>query len=635
MIELNNYKYFILYLINKNPSKFLVCILLFVFVNSFSQISNPETIDTPAVVIDTLITTLDPSLLPPADSLQDFKKELRKEKAKKTYQLFSYLQFEDKVEGEFNGVEKYNKYKGKKTRNIQIEILKPFGNIEDDYSQTMNGAQKFGNKIHFNSKEWFVKNDILFKEGEKVNPSLFADSEKLLWNRKKFKNVRIVLYQEDKNSDSVDVLIFLQDRLSWTVGLGYNNRLIFGISTYNFFGQPNTLSVFAGVNFNKHNLWAVGGEYKYENIKASQINFKTNFVVEKLNQNVDVSLYRNFFSVKTKWAFDIRYIYDFSTLSLTGRPREATSFINTKSNFYSLWLAYALPLGEIVSIKDDKLKLVFATKLNAIQYKSRPFLTLNTYDRIFVSQQNYTFGIGIARWDYYLARNAFYIDVGEYFPRGYSLSFWTGAQFDEVYGKRVLLDFTVNYGIYFKKFGYFYPQLNFNGYVANKKGQELTTNLSLDYVSDRVAIAKIVYFRQILKVGTSLGANVPEERYFNINDNLRGFYSPNLKGSKSMSLKIESDLYFNKSILSTKAMVYAFCDMAWISENNKNVFKESTYQYGIGFGLRLRNVSLGIPYVDFQFAFFPRGKDFGQNLFNIAIHGSNSRSVQQNNMFVE
>jgi hypothetical protein len=43
----------------------------------------------------------------------------------------------------------------------------------------------------------------------------------------------------------------------------------------------------------------------------------------------------------------------------------------------------------------------------------------------------------VARWDYYLARNAFYIDAAEFFPRGYSVSFWTGLQLDEVYEKEL------------------------------------------------------------------------------------------------------------------------------------------------------------------------------------------------------
>ncbi len=106
----------------------------------------------------------------------------------------------------------------------------------------------------------------------------------------------------------------------------------------------------------------------------------------------------------------------------------------------------------------------------------------------------------MARWDYYLARNAFYIDAAEFFPRGYSVSLWTGLQLDEVYEKRVVLDVTVNYGIHFKKFGYLYPQFNFKGYVRHKKGEEMVTTVSLDYVSNRVALSKIVYFRQLLQL---------------------------------------------------------------------------------------------------------------------------------------
>jgi hypothetical protein len=614
---------------------FLLLTFQIISIYTFCQDAVPEIIDTPFVTIDTLSIILDPILLPPADSLQDIKDEKRSSKAKKAFQFFSYLKYADKETGEFTGIEKYKKYKGKKIRSIQVEILKPYGAIEDDYSQTVNKAQNFGNKIHFNSKAWFVKNDILFKEGDKVNPLLFADSEKLLWDRKKFKDIRIVLFEDDKNSDTVDVLVFLQDKLSWVVGLGYNNRLIAGISTYNFLGQPNTLSLFAGINFNKYNLWAVGGEYKYENIKASQINFKTDFVVEKLNQHASISLYRNFFSITTQWAFNLRYNYDVSTLSLSGRRLDTINYINTKSHFYALWWAYAMPLTKLFNIKDDNLKFLFATKLNAIQYKRRPFLTSKTYDKIFVDQQNYIFGIGVARWDYYLARNAFYIDAAEFFPRGYSVSFWTGLQLDEVYEKRVVLDVTVNYGIHFKKFGYLYPQFNFKGYVRHKKGEEMVTTISLDYVSNRVALSKIVYFRQILKLSTNVGVAVPEERYFTINDEIRGFFSPTLKGSKSIALKAESDLSFDKSILQTKAMTYIFADMAWISENKQPVFKNSVYQYGVGLGLRLRNVNVGVPHVDVQLSFYPRGKDFGQTLLGVAVYGSNPNAIQQKNMFVE
>lgn len=65
---------------------------------------------------------------------------------------------------------------------------------------------------------------------------------------------------------------------------------------------------------------------------------------------------------------------------------------------------------------------------------------------------------------------------------------------------------------------------------------------------------------------------------------------------------------FDKSILQTKAMMYIFADMAWISENKRPVFKNSVYQYGVGLVLRLRNVNVGVPHVDVQLSFYREEK---------------------------
>ena len=119
-----------------------------------------------------------------------------------------------------------------------------------------------------------------------------------------------------------------------------------------------------------------------------------------------------------------------------------------------------------------------------------------------------------------------------------------------------------------------------------------------------------------IKTGTNLGFFIPEDRYFNINERngIRGFYSPNLKGSKSFTLSAECDLFLDKMVILSKGMVYAFCDMGWLSENGKKLIIQSNFQYGIGCGLRFRSVDLGFPYLDFQFSFYPKGKSFGAQL---------------------
>jgi hypothetical protein len=613
--------------------------LLFVFLFCISFQKSSFSFSPSLLSQDTLLMHDNASTSINIDSLKVLKKVERTQKTKKAFKFLSYFNYSDRGYGkQFSGVEKYEQYKGKKIGCVQIQIFKPFGGIQDNMTQTVTKGQKFGNKIHFLSREWYVKGDVLFKEGEEVNPTLFADTEKLLWDRKKFKDVRILI-TEDSLTGEVDVLVYLQDKLSYAIAAGYsNNRVSLFGSTYNFFGLPNSLNLFAGVNFNKYNIWAVGGTYSYQNIQATQINFTTKFIIERLNQNVSLSLNRNFFSIKSKWAFNALYNYKNTTLSLNGNLRDPSSFVKAKSHYYSLWLATAIPVNKLMPCKDEKLKFVLAAKLNYLNYKSRPFIIDRNFNESFIKQQNYRFGFGIARWDFYLERNAFYVDIAEYFPRGISASIWAGPQIDEIYSRRAFLDLTVNYGIYFKKFGYLYPQANYSTYIRNKKGEQMNSKFNLDYVSKKVAFAKHMYFRQVIKSGLNLGFFVPEERYFNINEingGIRGFYSPTLKGSKSVTLSTEVDLFLDKTVILSKGMVYAFCDMGWISENGKQLITQSNYQYGIGAGLRFRSVDLGFPYLDFQFSVYPRGKNFGAQIFQFKLYEANINAILQNNMFVE
>jgi hypothetical protein len=567
------------------------------------------------------------------------KKQERSEKVKKVFKFMSYFNYNDRGYGrDFSGVEKYEPFEGKTITCVDIVLFKPFGCTADTCPEKISKAQKFGNAIHFRSREWYIKGDIFFKEGDIFNPTLFADTERQLWQRRKFKDVQILVIQDSLNANKVEVIVFLQDKLSWTAALGYyDNRAIFAASTYNFFGLPNTLRFFTGVNFNKYNLWAFGGTYLYENIQSSQINFSTSFVTEKLNRNVEVTFDRNFFNLKSKWAFRAKYIYDNTTLSLSGNPRDPESFVKAKSHYYSLWLAYAVPVNKLFPYKDDKLKFLAAAKVNYMRYKTRPFIIDLNYNELFINQQNYTFGLGLATWDFYLEKNAFLIDVAEYFPRGISTSLFAGVQVDEIYGKRTSLDWTINYGIYLKKFGYLFTQFNQNGFVRNRSGEQMVSRINMDYVSKKVHFAKYMYFRQVIKGGMSLGFIVPEERYFNLNNTngLRGFYSPTLKGSKSITLSIESDLLLDKIIALTKGMLYVFCDMGWLSENGKKLLLQSQYQYGVGAGVRIRSVDLGLPFLDFQFSFYPKGKDFGAQPVQFRLYEYNLNAIRQNNMFYE
>jgi hypothetical protein len=127
----------------------------------------------------------------------------------------------------------------------------------------------------------------------------------------------------------------------------------------------------------------------------------------------------------------------------------------------------------------------------------------------------------------------------------------------------------------------------------------------------------------------------PEDRYFNINNAIRSFYSPSLRGSKSITANIESNFFLDKKIALAKGMVYTFADVGWISSNDKKLITQSFFQYGVGFGIRLRSLDLGLPFIDLQFAFYPKGKDVGVQPFQFRLYEQNINTILTNSLFFE
>lgn len=571
------------------------------------------------------------------EQLAQQRKQERKEKAQRAFIFMSYLNYSDRGNGiNFRGTEAYAAYAGKTICSVDIQVYEPFGCADPGCEEQLSKGKKFGNAIHFPSREWQARQDILFKPGQTVDPMLFADTERLLWERGRYKNVQIAVYNEDTATNEVDIVVLLQDRLSWAMAAGYSgNRLLLFARTNNFFGLPNSLTLVGGINFNRYNLGSLSAQYDYTNILGSQVNFSTYFLYEKLNKIASVSLNRRFVSLRSVWAFNASYTYNNVTVSLNGNIRDPGSFAEAISNRYSLWLATSVRVNQLMPCRDDKLKFVFATKLNHTDYMERPFITAENYAEQFVESSNYRFGIGLARWDYYLEKTAYYIDVPEYFPKGISASVWAGPQRDEIYGRRNYLGLVSNYGYYWDKLGYFYAQLGYEGYIRNKQGEQMLASGEFNFISRQAPLARHLYFRQFVRGRINYGFFIPEARYFTLNEAIRGFYAASLKGSKSVTLSFESDLFLDKKIALSKGLLYAFCDMGWLSGNGDRLVGESTFQYGLGFGFRLRSVDLGLPFIDFQFAFYPKGKDFDARGFQFRLYEYNPFALPTNNMFYE
>ena len=96
----------------------------------------------------------------------------------------------------------FEKFRGKVIRNIRIKILPPFGaNVYDTGRYAETGIGKALNGVHINTRKYVIRRNLLFKKGDKVNPAIMADNERLLRNISSIDNARIIIAQSDRGSD--------------------------------------------------------------------------------------------------------------------------------------------------------------------------------------------------------------------------------------------------------------------------------------------------------------------------------------------------------------------------------------------------------------------------------------------------
>ena len=88
----------------------------------------------------------------------------------------------------------YFRYSGKKIRNIAIERLNVFGaNINDPAINEPKKIENLLNKTHVNTREFIIRNNLLFSEGDTISPLTLSDNERILRQLPYIDDARIIV----------------------------------------------------------------------------------------------------------------------------------------------------------------------------------------------------------------------------------------------------------------------------------------------------------------------------------------------------------------------------------------------------------------------------------------------------------
>jgi outer membrane protein assembly factor BamA len=150
------------------------------------------------------------------DFYRNLKKRLGKRKA--TKELFDLLfDVSDRKKKPKNDSLAHipKRYDGKIVGNISIKQIDIFGpKVTDTTGQPKTGIARFFNKMHVNTRDRVIRNNLLIREGDFINQHKIADNERILRLLKFIKDARILIQPRASDSDTVDLLILTQDVMS-------------------------------------------------------------------------------------------------------------------------------------------------------------------------------------------------------------------------------------------------------------------------------------------------------------------------------------------------------------------------------------------------------------------------------------
>lgn len=502
--------------------------------------------------------------------------------------------------------ERYFKlYEGKKIRNIEIIKLDVFGpGLNDSISKATNWIQKAGNKTHVKTRDFIIKNNLLVSKGDTIDATLLVDNERLFRELDYIKDAIIQIAEVKGQENFVDVLIIIKDVYSagfyvdlWNINSGsveiYENNL-------------------AGIGHKIQGRWLIDTDkspttgyqfsYKINNLGNTFIQSQIQYYKAFNSEKFDLIINRPFFTYNTKWAGHLKV---FQTSTLRDIKKTDTTLTDVRLNYATqdLWISRSFLLkNKNINYANRTRFVIGARYINNNFYKGPE--VREKYNFNYRDNQIFLASLAFARQRFYTSNLLYGFGKTEDIPIGTLIQINGGLEKDD-FLNRPYLGLILAKGIYNKKIGYLSFKSELGGLYCEDKIEQGVFKLNAKVISN-IHYFKHLKLREFLSINYTRGINrfSDESVYFNSANDIWGFSSDKLFGSKKLSFNSELVAFTNLYLYNFRFVFFGFGDIGFIGPENKSIFRNQLYS-GVGLGVRVRNENLVFKTFQIKFAFYP------------------------------
>jgi hypothetical protein len=520
-----------------------------------------------------------------------------------------------------------SRYKGKIIRTIIIRRL-DFGTPISDTSKSFKSTlTRMANAVHHKTRENIIRNNLLFKTGDIVDPALLADNEKHLRDLSFLQDARISV--ANVSGDYVDIIVYTKDVLSLggSIQMTNNDQGTMSIYEDNLAGLGNKVLLRALFDNERDPKFGYGGEYTERNIGGSFIDAYGGLIT--FNKNINTGkqsermVYGGFIRPFVFPQMKFTYAAEFA-VHKTYNVFPQDSMYNSDHSYtyknFDGWVGWNTGAFRMFGLShDNRLRTLLATRILKKDFETIPERFNHEYSFLYANIDAVLTSLSIFRQDFYTTQYVYGFGRNEDVPEGLDVSL-TGGWTKTAGIERGYLGFDFLRYYFTKRESYLNYGIRAGGFYRDKHFEDVNLILSLDYFSRLVELGawKLRNFvNTSFSYQPSLKLNEP--LFLQSDLGLREFRSDtSLTGTKRATIRAESVFFAPWRPANFRFAPFVFVDASYFNPVEKTYLNANIYT-SLGGGVRMRNESLIFETAEVRAYYFPKN-DFRGNSWRVVFN---------------
>ena len=512
-------------------------------------------------------------------------------------------------------VNPYKLYKHAIIRNIRVVVLDPFGySVNDTNYHPGNSWQAWGNRVHKTTNKRIIRNNLLFKKYDELDPLSISESERVLRLLPYVNDARIYIEKpRRKKTDSVDITVYVHDK--WSLGgniTGNVDILNTSLSDFNILGMGQRLEQSAAFDIrNKYIIWS--GNHSVYNIQKSFIASNIFYTSSPLYKQIRLNLDRPFYSPLAKWAGGVNINQVWSNLILY-TPETGNNIYKVSFTQQDVWAAKSIKFSRVQNLFNQSSSVIVGARVFHTTYSERPSRLIDL-NQMYLNNTLVLGSLGLTIRQYYKEKYLFRFGANEDVPEGTLLQGLAGVQYKEFNLPDYYLGFKVAKGRHYDYLhGYFSSSFAYGTFFNKNHVRSGTINAEAFYFSDLIQKGNW-FMRQFASFNIVYGIKKqPGETLLLKPEQLNGFNSSTLIGTSKMILNLQSVFYLPYHAGGFRFAPVLLAGVGMVGTQDQSLISSQIYQ-AYSLGLLIRNENLLINTFEVSIGLYPYIPGQGHGIF--------------------